>query len=120
MGNKFTNENIFFLSPQSCPKESDTGYMLMEGASPPERIYEYDYTEPLQPNTLFRISHGHTEQVIVQVSIGDLSDATLSEHQLQQQQRQPIYWEYRTPGHLVFWKPWPAVELKSVTKHGSA
>ena len=32
-----------------------------------------------------------------------------------------IYWEYRTAGHLVFWKPWPAVELKkvlSVTKHG--
>ena len=31
-----------------------------------------------------------------------------------------IYWEYRTAGHLVFWKPWPAVELKkvlSVTKH---
>ena len=30
-------------------------------------------------------------------------------------------WEYRTAGHLVFWKPWPAVELKkvpSVTKHG--
>ena len=27
----------------------------------------------------------------------------------------------RTAGHLVFWKPWPAVELKkvlSVTKHG--
>ena len=23
-----------------------------------------------------------------------------------------IYWEYRTTGHLVFWKPWPAVELK--------
>lgn len=61
----------------------------MEGASPPERIYEYDYTEPLQPNTLFRISHGDTEQVIVQVSIGDLSDVALSEHQLQQQQRQP-------------------------------
>ncbi|XP_073229588.1 uncharacterized protein [Porites lutea] len=76
-------------NPTSCPKESDTGYMLMEGASPPERIYEYDYTEPLQPNTLFRISHGDTEQVIVQVSIGDLSDVALSEHQLQQQQRQP-------------------------------
>lgn len=60
----------------------------MEGASPPERIYEYDYTEPFQPNTLFRISHGHTEQVIVQVSIGDLSDVALSE-QLQQRQRQP-------------------------------
>ena len=32
-----------------------------------------------------------------------------------------IYWEYRTAGYLVFWKPWPAVELKkilSVTKHG--
>ena len=33
-----------------------------------------------------------------------------------------IYWEYRTTGHLAeFWKPWPAVELKtvlSVTKHG--
>ena len=32
-----------------------------------------------------------------------------------------IYWEYRTAGHLVLWKPWPAVELKkvaSVTKHG--
>ena len=32
-----------------------------------------------------------------------------------------IYWEYRTAGHLVFWKLWPAVELKkvsSVTKHG--
>ena len=32
-----------------------------------------------------------------------------------------IYWEYRTAGHLVFWKPWPAVELEkvlSVTKHG--
>ena len=32
-----------------------------------------------------------------------------------------IYWEYRTAGHLMFWKPWPAVELKkvvSVTKHG--
>ena len=32
-----------------------------------------------------------------------------------------IYWEYRTAGHLVFWKPWPAVELKkvlSVWKHG--
>ena len=32
-----------------------------------------------------------------------------------------IYWEYGTAGHLVFWKPWPAVELKkvlSVTKHG--
>ena len=31
-----------------------------------------------------------------------------------------IYWEYRTVGHLVFWKLWPAVELKkdlSVTKH---
>ena len=29
--------------------------------------------------------------------------------------------EYRTAGHLVFWKLWPAVELKnvlSVTKHG--
>lgn len=61
----------------------------MERASPPERIYEYDYTEPLQPNTLFRISHGDTEQVIVQVSIGDRSDVALSEHQLQQQQRQP-------------------------------
>lgn len=61
----------------------------MKGASPPERIYEYDYAEPLQPNTLSRISHGDTEQVIVQVSIGDLSDVTLSEHQLQQQQRQP-------------------------------
>ena len=23
-----------------------------------------------------------------------------------------IYGEYRTAGHLVFWKPWPAVELK--------
>lgn len=80
---------FFFLSPQFCPEESDTGYMLMEGASPPERIYEYDYTEPLQPDTLFRISHGDTEQVIVQVSIGDLSDVALSEHQLQQQQRQP-------------------------------
>lgn len=63
--------------------------MLMGGASPPERIYEYDYTEPLQPNTLFRFSHGNTEQVIVQVSIDDLSDVALSEHQLQQQQRQP-------------------------------
>ena len=32
-----------------------------------------------------------------------------------------IYWEYRTAGHLVFWKPWPAVELKEVLrvkKHG--
>ena len=32
-----------------------------------------------------------------------------------------IHGEYRTAGHLVFWKPWPAVELKkvpSVTKHG--
>ena len=32
-----------------------------------------------------------------------------------------IYWEYRTARHLVFWKPWPAVEQKkvlSVTKHG--
>ena len=32
-----------------------------------------------------------------------------------------IYWEYGTAGHLVFWKPWPAVKLKkvpSVTKHG--
>ena len=32
-----------------------------------------------------------------------------------------IYWEYGTAGHLVFWKLWPAVELKkvlSVTKHG--
>ena len=32
-----------------------------------------------------------------------------------------VYWECRTAGHLVFWKPWPAVELKkvlSVTKHG--
>ena len=31
-----------------------------------------------------------------------------------------IYWECRTAGHLVFWKLWPAVELKkvfSVTKH---
>ena len=31
-----------------------------------------------------------------------------------------IYWEYRTAGHLVFWKPWSVVELKkvlSVTKH---
>ena len=25
-----------------------------------------------------------------------------------------IYWEYRTAGHLVFWKLWPAVELKNV------
>ena len=25
-----------------------------------------------------------------------------------------IYWEYGTAGHLVFWKPWPAVELKKV------
>ena len=23
-----------------------------------------------------------------------------------------IYGEYRTAGHLVFWKPWPAVELR--------
>ena len=32
-----------------------------------------------------------------------------------------IYGEYGTAGHLVFWKPWPTVELKkvrSVTKHG--
>ena len=32
-----------------------------------------------------------------------------------------IYLEYGTAGHLMFWKPWPAVELKevlSVTKHG--
>ena len=32
-----------------------------------------------------------------------------------------IYWEYRTAGHLVFYKPWPAVDLRkvlSVTKHG--
>ena len=32
-----------------------------------------------------------------------------------------IYSEYGTAGQLVFWKPWPAVELKkvlSVTKHG--
>ena len=32
-----------------------------------------------------------------------------------------IYWKYRTAGHLVFWKSWPAVDLKkvlSVTKHG--
>ena len=32
-----------------------------------------------------------------------------------------IYGEYGTAGHLVFWKPWPAVELKkvlSVTKQG--
>ena len=32
-----------------------------------------------------------------------------------------ICWEYRNAGHLVFWKPWPTVELKkvlSVTKHG--
>ena len=31
-----------------------------------------------------------------------------------------IYWEYGTAGHLVFWKPWPAAELKkvpSVTKY---
>ena len=31
------------------------------------------------------------------------------------------YREYRTAGQLVFWKPWPPVELKkvfSVTKHG--
>ena len=31
------------------------------------------------------------------------------------------YWEYGTAGHWVFWKPWPAVELKnvlSVRKHG--
>ena len=30
------------------------------------------------------------------------------------------YREYGTAGHLVFWKPWPAVKLKkvlSVTKH---
>ena len=30
-------------------------------------------------------------------------------------------WECRTAGHLVFWKLWPAVELKKVlsdTKHG--
>ena len=25
-----------------------------------------------------------------------------------------VYWEYRTAGHLVFWKPRPAVELKKV------
>ena len=33
-----------------------------------------------------------------------------------------IYWEYGTADHLVFWKCWPAVELKkvlSVTKHGA-
>ena len=32
-----------------------------------------------------------------------------------------IYWEYRTAGHLVFWKPQPAVDMKkvlSVTNHG--
>ena len=32
-----------------------------------------------------------------------------------------IHGEYRTAGHLVFWKPWPAIELKkvlSVTNHG--
>ena len=32
-----------------------------------------------------------------------------------------VYWEYRAAGHLEFWKPWAAVELKkvlSVTKHG--
>ena len=28
-----------------------------------------------------------------------------------------IYWEYRTAGHLVFWKPWPAVELKKVSQN---
>ena len=31
-----------------------------------------------------------------------------------------IYWKDRNAGQLVFWKPWPAVELKnvsSVTKH---
>ena len=31
-----------------------------------------------------------------------------------------VYWN-RTAGHLVLWKPWPAVDLKkvlSVTKHG--
>ena len=22
-----------------------------------------------------------------------------------------IYWKYKTAGHLVFWKPWPAVEF---------
>ena len=27
-----------------------------------------------------------------------------------------IFWENRTAGHLVFWKPWPAVELKKVIR----
>ena len=30
-----------------------------------------------------------------------------------------IYWEYRTAGHLVFWKPWLAVELKKFLRPGS-
>ena len=32
-----------------------------------------------------------------------------------------IYWKYKAAGHLMFWKPWPVVDLKkvpSVTKDG--
>ena len=25
-----------------------------------------------------------------------------------------IYWKYKTAGHLMFWKPWPVVDLKKV------
>lgn len=71
-------------NPLASPKESDTGYMRMEGAPRPESTYEYDYTEPLELNKPFRISHGEMDRGPMEVSIGDLSESASN---LQQQQQ---------------------------------
>ena len=57
----------------------------MEGAPRPESTYQYDYTEPLELNKLFRISHGEMDRGPMEVSIGDLSESASN---LQQQQQQ--------------------------------
>ena len=65
---------ILFLS-QYSPKESDAGYMRMEGAPCPESTVDYDYADPLELNKLFRISHSESEHVKeMKISLGDLGD----------------------------------------------
>ena len=83
MSHHLTPAYTLFL--QFCPKESDAGYMRMEGIPMPQSTAEYDYADPIELKKFFRISRSESKQTTVEISIGDLGKEA-SNQQIQQRQ----------------------------------
>lgn len=78
-----SHSSILFLS-QSSPKECDAGYTRMDGVPRPESTADYEYTDPLELSRLFRLSHSGSENVSMEITIGDLDDGASNPQQQQE------------------------------------